>query len=47
MAEWEGVYDVGFVVDYVALDVVIVDICVCCDDCVHGDLLMPSMVVVV
>ena len=32
--------DVVFVVDYVVIDVVIVVICICCDDCVHGELLV-------
>ena len=35
----DGVYNVVSCVDHVALDVVIVVICVCCDDCVHGKLL--------
>ena len=34
------VFDVVFVVDYVVIDVVIVVICICCDDCVHGELLV-------
>ena len=32
--------DVVFVVDCVVINVVIVVICICCDDCVHGDLLV-------
>ena len=35
----DGGVDVVFVVDYVALDVVIVDICVGCDGGNHGEVL--------
>ena len=38
--------DVVFVVDLVALEVVIVVICGCCDDCVNGDLLGPRKTMV-
>ena len=36
-------YDVVYCVDHVAHDVVIVDICCYCDDCVHGELMMPRL----
>ena len=43
----DGVHDVVSCVDYGVYDVVIVVNCVWCDDCVHGEFLMPSMMVVV